>query len=794
MDTGKICFNCFKENEPGDSPCSHCGYEAPQIQNPPHQLRCGSVLNGKYLIGRSLGQGGFGITYIGWDLNLELKIAVKEYYPEGFASREQTMCSTVLPHTGRNGDFFTNGRDKFVDEAKILAKFTNMPGVVNVRDYFTANGTAYIVMEFLDGRTLKQIMRERGKIPAPEVLRLLAPIFNSLEKVHASGLLHRDISPDNIIVSSSGGAKLLDFGAARQFSTQGEKSNTVNVKHGFAPEEQYRTRGEQGPWTDIYALCATIYALTTGSVPPQALDRLAGEEIALPNTFGAGFTQSQQDALMRGLSVKGSDRQQTIGQLFKEMYEGASAPVSDASSRTYATPAYPNPAAAVSQQPGPYAASSAAPPPAPKNRAATNRRNMITVIASAVGGVALLVIVMVAVFAGNSGDKTDAPSSAQAATVLKDSAMMATPSPTPTPTPTPAPTQTPTPMTDYPSTLYLSTDYVTMGYGQTVDIYIEVLDPPDNEFYLTYEIDDDSIVSASWDEWYDDTSITLWLTCEGTGETYIDIYCHSEDESEVFGATTIYVTGDADVLMDTSYLESMLYGYSAGVEIIDVTRDYYYSAGIYDESLAASALINIPILYTSALYVDYGSVALSDGIMFNYTQGGRGGIPASNSGNYLSLDELLKNMLLYSDNNASNSLLDFFGVDTINDTCYESGFDSVYISEYLGSGYDNYVSVDDVAWMLWYLWTESQSIGKQYLADNMWILDGNARIGLGYYLPEDSVFMNHNGFKDGVYSEAAIVTSGNETYIVVFIGNGGTYTELAELASYIGDYIHLCLG
>jgi serine/threonine protein kinase len=297
MDTGRICFNCFGEIESDNTPCPHCGYAYPQIQNPSHQLRCGTVLAGKYLVGRSLGQGGFGITYTGWDLNLELKIAIKEYYPEGFASRELTMQSTVLPLSGRGDDFFLKGRDKFVDEAKALAKFSNLPGVVNVRDYFTANGTAYIVMEFLDGRTLKEISRERGRMPVAEVLQLLEPLFSSLEQVHAAGILHRDISPDNIIVRREGGAKLLDFGAARQFSTQGEKSNTINVKHGFAPEEQYRTRGEQGPWTDIYALCATIYALTTGKLPPQALDRLAGEAFIPPNSLGADFTPDQQAAL-----------------------------------------------------------------------------------------------------------------------------------------------------------------------------------------------------------------------------------------------------------------------------------------------------------------------------------------------------------------------------------------------------------------------------------------------------------------------------------------------------------------
>ena len=227
--------------------------------------------------------------------------------------------STVLPFSGEKGVFFESGRAKFIEEARTLARFKSDPGVVCVHDFFYENGTAYIVMDYADGKTLKQLAAENGgKLPTGETLAYLYPVMDSLQRIHEAGLLHRDIAPDNIIIRSyDRRAVLLDFGAARQISAMGEHSNTINVKRGFAPEEQYRTHGQQGPWTDIYALCATIYVLTTGATPPNAVDRLSGDvaEPTLPNALGAAFTAAQQAALMKGLSVRGRDRQQSMAEL-----------------------------------------------------------------------------------------------------------------------------------------------------------------------------------------------------------------------------------------------------------------------------------------------------------------------------------------------------------------------------------------------------------------------------------------------------------------------------------------------
>ena len=324
IDPERICMRCMTRLTEGSSVCAACGEDNEQLQNDSHQLPVRTILAGKYLVGYALGQGGFGITYVGWDINLELKVAIKEYYPEGCVSRELTMQSTVIPLRGTSGEYFLYGREKFVQEAKALAKFTGTPGVVNVRDFFTENGTAYIVMDFVDGRTMKQLAEANGgRLPAQTVLQMIYPVILALQKVHAAGLLHRDISPDNIMVRTDGSAVLLDFGAARQISASGEHSNTVNVKHGFAPEEQYREHGEQGPWTDVYALSATIYRMVTGVTPTQALDRLvSGDTLPLPNTLGAGMTDAQQAAVMHGLAIYARDRFQSVTDFIAALYGG----------------------------------------------------------------------------------------------------------------------------------------------------------------------------------------------------------------------------------------------------------------------------------------------------------------------------------------------------------------------------------------------------------------------------------------------------------------------------------------
>ena len=316
----QLCINCMRE-KPNNGVCPFCGFDEAQYEPSPHHLPPRSFLGGMCLIGRVLGEGGFGITYMGWDLNLDLKLAIKEYYPTGYVTRMSSSTNTVMPYRGEKTEFFTTGRSRFINEAKTLAKFYTLPGIVSVRDFFLENGTAYIVMEFVEGETLKQrLSRVGGKIAPSEVFELVRPLLRSLAEMHAAGLIHRDISPDNIMVTPEGNVKLIDFGAARDYLDSGNRSLSVMLKPGYAPEEQYFARGEQGPWTDIYALCATIYRAITGVTPPESVERLRHDQMQAPSALGVALLPAQEAALLRGLAVAHEERWQTIPALVGVLY------------------------------------------------------------------------------------------------------------------------------------------------------------------------------------------------------------------------------------------------------------------------------------------------------------------------------------------------------------------------------------------------------------------------------------------------------------------------------------------
>lgn len=293
--------------------CPNCG-KTQSGELPPHHLIPGTLLNGRYLVGRALGEGGFGITYIGLDTLFDMRVAIKEYYPNGFATRSSQLSTNVSSTYSSDKEFYNKGKTRFLDEAKTLARFCDEEGIVSVRDYFEANNTAYIIMEYLDGITLRDHIAKKGKLSQQETLKLLAPVMESLKKIHEQGLIHRDISPDNIMLTGKR-VKLLDFGAARNISMMGSKSLSVQLKPGYAPEEQYRSRGQQGPWTDIYALCATMYKCITGITPDDAAQRIYSDEVAAPSSLGINIASNVEAAIMKGMSVFHRDRFQTIEEL-----------------------------------------------------------------------------------------------------------------------------------------------------------------------------------------------------------------------------------------------------------------------------------------------------------------------------------------------------------------------------------------------------------------------------------------------------------------------------------------------
>ncbi|MBQ7833360.1 MAG: serine/threonine protein kinase [Lachnospiraceae bacterium] len=316
------CMSCMEELNEDKEICPHCGFSEEETPSLPHQLPYRSVLKGKYMVGKVLGEGGFGITYIGWDLNLGIKVAIKEFYPEGFVGRDGTQSHTVRSYQGDSTVFFNKGKDKFLEEARSLGKFMQLDGIVSVKDFFMENNTVYIVMEFLEGQSLKSYAKEKGgKIEAEELLTIMKPVLESLIEVHKSGLIHRDISPDNIMICKDGKIKLIDFGAAREASPEGEKTLSVMLKKGYSPEEQYRTHGEQGTWTDVYALSATIYAMMTGYKPDEPLDRMERETLMSLTDMGIKLKKRQEDVILKGLEIKATDRVQTVEELYRGLYK-----------------------------------------------------------------------------------------------------------------------------------------------------------------------------------------------------------------------------------------------------------------------------------------------------------------------------------------------------------------------------------------------------------------------------------------------------------------------------------------
>jgi hypothetical protein len=270
----------------------------------------GCVLGGKYEVGRLLGRGGFGATYLAWDANLRVRIAIKEFLPRQLATRV-SGGTQVHPYTSSQ-DTFSIGLDQFLIEARNLAQFRDNPGIISVLDFFPENGTGYMVMEYLDGSTLEQYMVAHGRLDIQVVLQLLIPVADALRACHAAGLIHRDISPDNIFLTSDGRVKLLDFGAAR-FAIGSQSTNlSVILKEGYAPFEQYQRNGRQGPWTDVYALTATLYRLLTGDLPVTAPDRVAGRSLPPPSEKGVKFPPGLQALLDKGLAIRPEQRYQTI--------------------------------------------------------------------------------------------------------------------------------------------------------------------------------------------------------------------------------------------------------------------------------------------------------------------------------------------------------------------------------------------------------------------------------------------------------------------------------------------------
>lgn len=296
--------------------CPVCRRYASQYSSPSYVLSPGTVLKNRYLVGAMIGKGGFGITYIGYDIAFARRIAIKEFYPKVNADRDVTISDNVLTNvTGSSAATYSKQRYAFLEEARNLARFSDEPGIVSVKDFCEENETVYIIMEYIEGETLKQYLKRVGYVEYDNVYCLLMPVMESLRRLHSEGLLHRDISPENIMLSDSK-IKLIDFGAAGIYADPQNISGIL--KHGYAPVEQYNF-GKQGPWTDIYAMCATMYRAITGKLPSDSVDRMYSDDLLPPSKYGIPIDSGFERGLMHGLAIMPEDRIQSIDQLFSEL-------------------------------------------------------------------------------------------------------------------------------------------------------------------------------------------------------------------------------------------------------------------------------------------------------------------------------------------------------------------------------------------------------------------------------------------------------------------------------------------
>lgn len=285
-------------------------------------LKPGVILKERYKIEEVIGAGGFGITYRAWDPLLQSYVAIKEYYPSGIATRSADSSKVCVP-VGQEQREYHRGRIRFLKEAQDVARFQSEPNIVSIYDYLEENDTAYMVMEYLHGCTLKQYIREHGgRLDTDHILHICLSVLDALAVVHKAGMIHRDISPENIFICEDLTVKLIDFGAAKQVYLDGEQTMSVVLKPGYEPPEQYAKKDKQGPWTDIYALGATLYFAATGEKPEESFGRVLEDTIKPVCEVNPEIPRAMSQVIMRAMSVKIEDRYQTVEAMREALLAG----------------------------------------------------------------------------------------------------------------------------------------------------------------------------------------------------------------------------------------------------------------------------------------------------------------------------------------------------------------------------------------------------------------------------------------------------------------------------------------
>lgn len=298
------CLNCMQIFDEQYEVCPHCGQIAGAPPEIAFHIYPGTLLNNKYVIGTALGHGGFGITYNAWDNTLNTHVAIKEYFPNGLVNRIPGTAEVLLLSGDKEKQYYS-GLEQFLNEARQTVSFSEHPNIVHVFDFFEENNTAYIVMEYLDGISLKGLLKEwNDHMEIDQAVDIGISICDALTEIHSKGILHRDINPSNIFICMGGKTKLIDFGSARISDDENEKTRSVIITPGYAPPEQYRAKSKQDSRTDIYALCAVMYRCVTGVKPVESLDRTVDDMLDEPMVINSDVPEWLDKIIMRGMALQ----------------------------------------------------------------------------------------------------------------------------------------------------------------------------------------------------------------------------------------------------------------------------------------------------------------------------------------------------------------------------------------------------------------------------------------------------------------------------------------------------------
>lgn len=314
----KLCMGCMNEIEDHLSTCPYCGFNETTLRQESYYLDPGTIVGGKYIVGRVLSYGGHTVSYMGMDAEMNRKVIVKEYLPSDFSTRSEGEKDVTI-YSGDGQEQFEQGLTNFLNEANRIQQLQNAKGIAKVYDCLAENETGYVISEYVEGRTLKEILDSGKRYSAEEAADFIRQILAGLADVHRMDIVHCDISPETIMVTDSGEIKLTDFGATRYVTTANSKSLSIILKRGYAPEEQYRSKGVRGPWTDVYALGAVMYLMITGEVPQESVERALSDDLKEPSKMGIDIPKNIENALMNALNVYQQDRTQSAEAFLQEL-------------------------------------------------------------------------------------------------------------------------------------------------------------------------------------------------------------------------------------------------------------------------------------------------------------------------------------------------------------------------------------------------------------------------------------------------------------------------------------------